>query len=253
MAGAIDWKEVKRNWAAPPELAGSGPREVRMSAAGKALSVFMALLLVGAAVAVVYLSRAARTDAAKRAELDASSVDVQGVVTRRWRTGGKSDTPKVSYQFQYDGRTYIGTSSAPRRAWDDLSIGSPIAIRVVPGRPELNHPRDWEYEAIPAWMPWLPGSMLALTAILIVFMIRRQIALLRDGRAAPALVTGHRRIKGGQMLVYEFQLPDGAVRKGRGGKTRTPPEVGTTITVVYDPENPKRNAPYPMDLARLDR
>jgi hypothetical protein len=58
---------------------------------------------------------------------------------------------------------------------------------------------------------------------------------------------------GQKILKYEFPLMDGGVGKGRGGPTRKPPAIGSTITVVYDRDNPKRNAPYPFELARVVR
>ncbi len=41
--------------------------------------------------------------------------------------------------------------------------------------------------------------------------------------------------------------------KGRGGERRNPPAIGSTITVIYDPDKPKRNEPYPLQLVRVDR
>jgi hypothetical protein len=253
MTPGADWNDVSRNWKAPSAVAGSGPREVRLTAGGKALTLLSLLMLLGAATMFVFLSRQGQREAAERAALDVGSVETQATVTRHWRTGGKSDTPKVAYEFEYQGRKYHGSSSAPRAQWRDLTVGSPIGVRFLPTNPELNHPSGWTIHVIAPWMPPLMSSIFAITALLPLWITRRDSRLLRDGRAAPARVTGARRTKGGYAVLYEFRLPDGSVRRGRSGPTRKPPDTGDVITILYDPESPRRNAAYPLRLARVER
>ena len=83
-------------------------------------------------------------------------------------------------------------------------------------------------------------------------LLRKQMQLLTEGRPAPGIVTRHRRTKDGTIIRYEFALLNGATAKGRG-QTRRPPPIGSRICVLYDPENPRRNAPYPLYLVRLTR
>ena len=77
--------------------------------------------------------------------------------------------------------------------------------------------------------------------------------LLSEGRPSPALVTRHTQVKGGKMMTYEFPLHGGGVGKGRGGTSRKPPAIGSAITIVYDRENPRRNAPYPLQMVKVVR
>ena len=245
--------ELRRSWTPPPELAGSGPREVRLKTAGKALAVVAAALFVGAIAADLGLSRLAQRQAAEREALRSTSIETRAVVTRHWHTGGNGDEARIAYTFEYEGQTYHGSSAAPQRIWRGLDVGSPITVRLVPGRPELNHPSEWDPGVVPPWLGAAIAAWLALMGVLLVFIIRRETGLLRDGRAAPARITGHRRVKDGHAVKYEFALPEGGVRKGSGTVHRLPPAVGSTACVVYDPENPKRNRLYPMRLARVDR
>jgi hypothetical protein len=97
------------------------------------------------------------------------------------------------------------------------------------------------------------AASFSVSGLVLLFIIRKQTGLLRDGAAAAGFVTGHRRVKGGRILLYEFRLPDGTQVKGRGGQSRTPPEIGSIVTVLYNPERPRSNAPYPLDAVRLDR
>lgn len=253
MPQASEWTDVLRSWRPPGEIAGQGPRAVRLTGCGIALMILSLLMFAGAIAVDVFLSRKAARESATRAALDSGSVETQATVTRHWRTGGKSDTPMIAYRFEHGGRIYHGSTSVPRAMWSELQMGSPIAVRFVPTEPEINHPSDWAVEVMPRWTPVGVASIFALTGVLPMIMVRRQTRLLSDGRAAPARVTGFRRVKQAYTILYEFPLPGGGTRKGRGGRVRIEPQTGSLVTVLYDPENPKRNAPYPLELARIDR
>ena len=55
----------------------------------------------------------------------------------------------------------------------------------------------------------------------------------------------------GKKFHFEFPLLSGAVAEGEAGSAKTPPAVGSTICVLYDPETPSRNAVYPLSFVRL--
>jgi hypothetical protein len=243
---------LARNWKPPVELSGAGPREVRLSAGGKAVTCLAVLIFGGAVAAGVGLSRVAARQQTERATLRAAGAEIEGMVTRRWRDGDKSETPRVAYEFQYGGHTYHGSSGAPRRTWDSLAVGSPLTVRFVPANPKLNHPAEWETDVLPKFLPGVISAILVLLGGLIVFAIRRESRLLSEGRPAPARVTKVTRVKNGHMLRYEFRTLNGEVVKGRGHSRRAQP-VGVTLCVVYDRDNARRNEPYPFNLVRVDR
>jgi hypothetical protein len=83
-------------------------------------------------------------------------------------------------------------------------------------------------------------------------MLRKQRSLLEDGRAAPGVIEKATRTKGGKSIRYEFLLPGGSREKGSGLVKRGPNNAGDVLTIIYDPENPSRNAPYPFTLVRPD-
>jgi hypothetical protein len=245
--------ELRRSWAPPPELAGMGPREVRLTTTGKVLTGVAVFMFLSAIAAYLGLSRLEQRQTAEREALRSTSIETRAIVTRHWHTGDKGDEARIAYTFEYEGTTYHGSSAAPQRIWRSLDVGSPITVRFVPARPELNHPSEWERDVMPAWLPGAATGWLAFIGLLLVFLIRRQSRLLSDGRAAPARVTGHRRVKNGHVVKYEFALPEGGTLKGSGQTRRSPPGVGSTICIVYDPDKPKRNRSYPMDLVRVER
>jgi hypothetical protein len=102
--------------------------------------------------------------------------------------------------------------------------------------------------------------LLACTAasLWLVALIRQQFGLLAYGRSAMAVVRAlekKRSDKGTYWRVtYEWQLLNGATRKGRyNHRRRPPPEIGTQIPIVYDPDQPWRNCRYPLPLVRIVR
>jgi hypothetical protein len=241
-------------WKPPAELSGGAWRETRLTGAGIGVAILAALLFAGSLAAGFGLSRLRARQAAEQVALRETGVEARAVVTRHWRTGGKDDIPKIGYSFECQGQRCSGTAKTPHRIWQTLAVGDSIPVRFVPSNPLLNHPADWEFEVMPGWVPGVLAAALTLPGLLIVFLIRRQTRLLADGRPALATITGYRRVQHGRkMLKYEFKTLDGAVVKGHGGQTRRPPAIGSTLTVLYDRDNPKRNAPYPLELVRIDR
>jgi len=104
---------------------------------------------------------------------------------------------------------------------------------------------------------YVASSVLALFALLCAAAVRHQRTLLSEGRPASAVVTAVRKHKGShgtthREIVYEFRLLAGTIATGKAmaGKTQ---DVGSRISVVYDPEQPRRNKPYPFSLVTLAR
>ena len=85
--------------------------------------------------------------------------------------------------------------------------------------------------------------------------VRREWQLVANGRPAPAVVTRLRRRRtqhGAQNIVhYEFPLIGGGACQGHYNIARKSMPEGSVICVLYDPDNPRRSAPYPMCLVKL--
>jgi len=130
-------------------------------------------------------------------------------------------------------------------------------VRFVPFRPALNYPADYIEKPLPLWLPYAVALALVGTSAGCLLPIRRSRWLLEEGRTAPALVTAHKVTRDshgarmGIQFTYRFVQLSGVAVEGRSGPGRHPPEIGSTICVLYDPENPRRNAPYPLSLVRL--
>jgi hypothetical protein len=215
------------------------------------LTATAALLFAGAVVAFVLLSLEAGREADARRALVEEGVTIAGEVTRLWTSG--DDRRRVNYQFIADGRPYDGRTRVSTERRRTLNVGSQVTVRYVPRDPTINDLGGVPGSGMPLVLPYAIASLLAAGGAICLVVIRRQRRLLADGRAAPALVTGHVRHRtshGGthRAIAYDFPLLSGGVASGRSNTTRKPPAIGSVICVIYDPELPQRNSIYPMSL-----
>ena len=246
-------EEIGSNWTAPDGLGYSGLRPVRLRPPGYAMAVLSVLFLAGGIVLGFVLWNKAQTQEAARQRLDREGVPAPGRIERLWRSGEKSETLNVSYRFQIQGSERQGSSAAPSKIWRTLRIGDAIEVRYVPGAPSINHPAAWRMQVTPFWLAFLIPAIAGLFAYLMVFQVRRRWRLLMEGRPAPGIVTKIRRTDKQTAVYYDFRILSGAVRKGRSGaRKRSAPAVGSVVCVLYDPENPRRNAVYPFPFVKLD-
>jgi len=240
---------ANRNWIPPDSLGYSSLRPVRLSGLGIFLAGIATLLVIGAFVLGIFLARTARRQAEERRLLGAQGVTADAVITRQWRTDDKSPEHRVAYRFEYQGSIYTRSVNAPLRQWRDLSVGATLPVRFVPSQPTISHPVAWQSRDLPAWFPYAMAALIAALGCLVTLPISSQMRLLAEGRPAPGRVTGIRKSKS-IVVLYEFQLLDGTTAKGRSDVRKVPAE-GATLCVLYLPDNPRRNALYPLSLVRL--
>ncbi len=260
MDNRLELLDLQRKWSAPSELGFSRPRPVKYTPAGRIVLGFACLTVVGALAAGICLGQVAFRDAANSHRLKQEGVVAEGLVTRLWTTRGESSQTWMAYRFVARERNYDARVKLPSRIWNNLKPGAAIPIRYVPSDPGLNCPSFVTRQDLPIWLPFAIGFVIAAGAAAMALVTRRQVRLLAEGRAAPALVTRlSDKVRSphggdhGQKFYYEFAILSGAIAKGHSGPTRRPPEVGSTLCVLYDPDNPAKNAPYPLSLVRVAR
>ena len=244
----------------PPELARSAPRDVALTTGGRALILFAWLLVAGALAAGVGLHVVAQRQSEAAIDFDTRSVTANAIVDRLWRktSGGGDDKPAlVALHFDANGARIDAESRLPLRQWRRLSTGSTLPLRYLPDNPRRFVLDGQRQDRLPFAVPYVVWSVLAALALLCFAAIHRERRLLGEGRSTVAVVTKVRTHKGShggthREIVYEFSVLAGtkATGKGRGTKSAG---VGTTLSVVYDPERPTRNHPYPFSLVTLDR
>jgi hypothetical protein len=251
--------DLGQRWIPPAGLERSRPRRVKLTGAGRALLILAVALGLGAAAAGAGLGILARSQAAELRQLEREGMVTEGRITRLWRSSGKDRQPWLAYSFTLDGQTHEQKAKVPLLAWKSYKVGSALAVRYIPSRPGINHPLGHALEPIPPWVPAFVALALASGGLLATLPIRRQRRLLADGRPSPGLVAKHgKRVRTshgsdlGVRYEYEFLLLSGAIAKGQAGPTKSPPAIGSTIAVLYDPDNPRENAPFPFSLAKLE-
>ena len=239
-----------QSWSPPDRLGKSSIRAVRLSNRGRVVACVAGILFAGALAAGIFFARTVRREQQEQRLLDQQGITVDAVIARVWRNNDESREPRVTYRFTYRNVILSHTVGVPLKQWRQLKEGAPLTVRFVPSRPEISHPVDWPWRGLPAWFPFLFSALLAGGGAIIASQVARQMRLLAEGRPTPGRMTGFRRTK--QLVIrYEFQLSDGTTLKGRANMCKMP-ESGKPLCVLYDPENPSRNALYPLPLVRLD-
>jgi hypothetical protein len=226
---------------------------VRLTAGGRALVVVAALLFAGALVAAMLLQLEAQRQASNRRSLIEQGVVTSGEVIRLWPRG--DNRRRVRYRFAVDGVTYenqLNVSSERRRT---LQLGSRIDVRFVPDDPRVNDLGGQPRGGLPAWFPPVLAVAIAGVGLLLLLVLNRQRRLLMTGRAAPAIVTAHKKFHtshGGthHSITFEFALLSGAARTGKASTSSRQPAIGSVICIVYDPDQPSRHGMYPFSLVK---
>ena len=250
----MSFKEIAHNWNPPDRLGYSSLRPVRLSRLGMILAVVIALFAIGGVVLGVVLATKSRQEALERDMLREQGVVTDATVLRVWRNGGKENTPRVRYRFEVQGRELVASHSVPKAIWDTLQAGSSIPVRYVPAQPAINHPAEWNVRVMPWFVSVLVAAMFLVMTSVMSLLIRGQWRLLAEGRPAPGIVTGYKKTDKAVAMEYEFRLLSGALKKGRGGaasSTKKLPPVGSVVCILYEPDNPRRNGLYPLQLVRL--
>ncbi|MEK7405991.1 MAG: DUF3592 domain-containing protein [Acidobacteriota bacterium] len=243
---------------APAELLCSTPRAVRLTAAGKAAATVAIALAAGALFAGVWLHAAAERAATRRILIRNEAAAGQAEVARLGRTGGKNSRRVVIYRYSAGGRIYEGRARLRQRDRRNIETEARIAIHYLPSDPATSWMPGYEPQGVPMWTVVVVPLCLALGAAPIVLVLRKQKALLSNGRPAQARVTGSRRVPHGThgghayRVEYEFSILSGARRTGSFEKAKEPPAAGSVLTIIYDPENPPANGRYPLSLYRVE-
>jgi hypothetical protein len=247
--------ETRRTFSLPAELERSAPRDVGLTAGGRALMVLAWLLLAGAGIAGIALYFEARRQSDAALDFERRGVAATAVVDRLWRKTGEEDKPAfAAFHFDANGARIDGESRLRMSTWRQLRTGSTVPLRYLPENPRRFLVAGERRSRMPFVIPYIVSSILAALALVCLAAVRWQRRLLSEGRPALAVVTAVRKSHGSsdREMVYEFHVLAGTVATGKTAATKAA-AVGDRISVVYDPERPTRNKPYPFSLVTLER
>jgi hypothetical protein len=246
-------------WVPPSGLDRSRPRDVSLTATGVITLLLVGVLALGAIAAGIGLTALASRQAEEARLLRQEGLTADGRIVKLWRSRDKNRRPWAAYQFTHEEQAFERNSKIPYAIWKNLKVGTSYPVRYFPGRPELSHLEGLALRPLPMWVPIPISCALVLGGFMAVLPVRRQRTLLMMGRPAAARITSHgkrhRSSKGSDLGVYyayEFLLLNGSVSKGLAGPAKNPPAIGSVVPIIYDPDRPQRNAPYPFSLVRLN-
>jgi hypothetical protein len=231
----------------------SVPRDVQLTAGGRAVAAVATLLIVGGLAAGIGLYALSRRQAATSHDLVERGVTTVGHVTTLWTKG--DDRHRVAYRFTVDGRTFGNRVRVPDNVRRALRVGSPLGVRYLPASPDVNDLGGAPRRALPLPVPFIVGALAPACGVLCLVVIDRQRRLLAEGWVTQGIVTSistHKNNHGvtHRTLKYEFTLLSGVKATGKTETLSKEPTVGGTVAVVYDLDSPHRNHTYPFPLVK---
>lgn len=241
-----------RGFTLPRELMQSAPREVRLTRGGRALVAVAWLLAIAGITSGALLYREARRQADAFVAFDRAAVSTTAMVDRLWRKKGDGNPAYAGFHFEVNGQRIDGEVRMRTSAWRDLRVGAPLGVRYLPDDPDrwaIDGGRD---KGLPVGVAYVVASIPSVASLLCMAAIRRQRTLLSEGRAAPARITTLKKRHGSHgsthhEIHYEFPLLGGGMAAGKAAAPKSS-VVGSTIFVLYHPDRPSRNQPYPFSL-----
>lgn len=233
---------------------GATPRPVRLTGLGIFVAGLAFLLLAGAALTLVLLPPVAARAFEQVARFEREAVAGVAEIVEIGPDRGKERRRTIKYRFDAGGQVREGHVTLKRSRSRDLAVGARVPVRYLPSDPEVSYILGRGPSGLPLWAVALVAGVFGLGAALTGWSIRRQRALLAEGRPALATVTaltrGH---KGVFKVEFEYPVLSGAVLRGSQQDSNTPLGQGDTLVVLYDRDRPERVSCYPLSLVKLER
>ena len=148
----------------------------------------------------------------------------------------------VRYEFRVDGQPYQGSGNVPKlRSWTNARKSKEIEISYVAADPAINRPAD--ETNLPLLVGLAPPLFLALMVFILLNQLRRNFVLAAIGRLTNGIVVGVRPgSKSSTWVYYDFLNDQGVVTRGKSSILSWKVVLGSSVEVLYLPDNPERNS-----------
>ncbi len=226
----------------PQELSGPLPRRIRLSG-NLAYLLKVVTLGIGLLVALVlWMSIGAVHQMRQRSALRQGGVEAMGEITQLGRAG--KGGYMAHYTFAANGRTFSGNAEVPDELMQSLGESNSLPVRYLPSDPGINHPAAWEWSLLSFCIGVaFPITFAAGGGIPLAKYYRRR-RLVTVGAPVAGLVTQCVFKRLFFLYSYEFTTEKGETFSG-SGRSAVNQEIGESIWILYLPQNPRQNLPYP--------
>ncbi len=243
-------------WQPPAELQTSTPRRVELTRTGKTAAVMAVLLAMVAIGLTGWMTNQAEVDAARWKTWQSDATPASGRITyMRQTSSGKNTVYRVEYSYRVGDLTYGGAGNVRQQEWKYMREGDGIAVFYRRSEPGQSWISGHEPKGMPWWVGPVTGTAMLLAPVLLMWKLRRQRRLLEEGWPVQARITRVTRIqqKGAvsYRVDYSFQTANGEAMTGRSQVNERVPMEGSDATVLYLPDNARRNALYPLCMVRV--
>lgn len=227
----------------PSELSGPVPRRIQLSGNSSYLPIVFALLIGITVITGLLYGKHVVHQMWQRSALRQGGVETQGEITSLKRAGRGPEV--VKYTFTANGEIVSGMTEVPFELVQNLEESKFLAIRYLPSNSAINHPTAWEWSLFSEWLLILM-LMCPPTLFFVTFTSGyRHRKLLVWGKPVTGTVTNCRVSGRGEISIeYEFRTETGVQVRG-SGDSPVEQETGASVCVLYLPQNPRRNLPYP--------
>jgi hypothetical protein len=234
----------------PRELIGPTPRKAHLFGDGVKFGIIAVSLLALVAVSGLWFCADAIRQIQQRAVLQREGREVVGEITRQ-RSGSRISVPSVSYTFTVNGTAFSGWAQMPQNLAGSLRESDHILVRFLPANPAINHPDAWAWSVL-LNLDWIAVQILfAIIGSVVMVILSRERRLASEGRPSVGVVATCAPKDRTFWVKYDFSTEDGRSIKG-SGYCWSRQEIGASICVLYLPQNPRRNRPYPLPNFRVE-
>jgi hypothetical protein len=227
----------------PPELSMPLPRRIRPSSDARYGEIVLALMLGLTVILSLWLCKNVVQQMRLRSALRHGGAEVLAEITYLDRPGRGGDI--VRYTFTANGEIASGEAGVPLQLVKSLRESNSLTVRYLPSDPAINHPAAWEWSFLSNSVGIIFLMILVSIFGLFRIILYRRRQLLAWGKPVLGVVTECVSAKSSFSLKYNFRTESGVSFKG-GGDTTTRQEIGASIWILYLPQNPARNQPYPF-------
>jgi hypothetical protein len=148
----------------------------------------------------------------------------------------------VRYEFRINGQAYQGAGNVPRlRSWTSARKSKEIEISYLPSDPAVNRPAD--ETNLPMLIGLAPPAFLALIVFMLLSQLRRDFVLATTGRLTNGVVVASLAgSKSSTWVYYDFLNDQSVVTRGKSSILSLKVILGSSVEVLYLPDNPERNS-----------